>query len=84
MIEYKAYMLKSGYDEELIDDHFIAHAIETKRKDLLQNRKRKKQRKVEKYHMMTNYEPTFPDIRKAFSKFRNIFEEDEELQEIFL
>ena len=32
---------------------------------------------------MTNYEPTFPDIRKAFSKFRNIFEEDEELQEIF-
>ena len=21
MIEYKAYMLKSGYDEELIDDH---------------------------------------------------------------
>ena len=33
--------------------------------------------------MVTNYEPTFPDIRKAFSKFRNIFEEDEELQEIF-
>ena len=76
-------MLKSGYDEELIDDHFITHAIKTKRKDLLQNRKRKKQRKIEKYHMVTNYEPTFPDIRKAFSKFRNIFEEDEELQEIF-
>ena len=84
MIEYKAYMLKSGYDEELIVDRFITHAIRTKRKDLLQNRKRKKQRKVEKYRMVTNYEPTFPDIRKAFSKFRNIFEEDEELQEIFL
>ena len=83
MIEYKAYMLKSGYDEELIDDRFITHAIKTKRKDLLQNRKRKKQRKVEKYRMVTNYEPTFPDIRKAFSKFRNIFEEDEELQEVF-
>ena len=77
-------MLKSGYDEELTDDRFITHAIKTKRKDLLQNRKRKKQRKVEKYRMVTNYEPTFPDIRKAFSKVRNIFEEDEELQEIFL
>ena len=73
MIEYKAYMLTSGYDEELIDDRFITHAIKTKRKDLLQNRKRKKQRQVEKYRMVTNYEPTFPDIRKAFSKFRNIF-----------
>ena len=83
MIEYKAYMLKSGYDEELIDDCFITHAIETKRKDLLQNRKRKKPRKVEKYRMVTNYEPTFPDIRKGFSKFRNIFEEDKGLQEIF-
>ena len=51
-------MLKSGYDEELIDDRFITHAIKTKRKDLLQNRKRKKQRKVEKYRMVTNYEPS--------------------------
>ena len=83
MIEYKAYMLKSCYNEELVDDHFITLAIETKRKDLLQNKKRKKQRKVEKYRMVTNYEPTFPDIRKAFSKCRDIFEEDEELQEIF-
>ena len=33
--------------------------------------------------MVTNYELTFPDNRKVFSKFRNIFEEDEELQEIF-
>ena len=37
MIGYKAYMLKSGYDEELIDDHFITHAIEAKRKGLLEN-----------------------------------------------
>ena len=33
--------------------------------------------------MVTNYEPIFPDIQKAFPKFRYIFEEDEELQEIF-
>ena len=66
IIEYKVYMLKSGCDEELIDDHFITHTIKTKRKDLLQNRKRKKQRKVEKYCIVTNYEPTLTDIRKAF------------------
>ena len=34
--------------------------------------------------MVTNYEAIFPDFRKAFSKFRDIFEEDKELQEIFL
>ena len=38
-------MLTSGYDEELIDDRFITHAIKTKRKDLLQNRKARSKEK---------------------------------------
>ena len=33
--------------------------------------------------MVTEYEPTFPDIRKAFRKFKHITEDDEELKEIF-
>ena len=33
--------------------------------------------------MVTDYEPTFPDIRKAFKKFKHIIEDDEELKEIF-
>ena len=33
--------------------------------------------------MVTYYEPTFPDIRKAFRKFKHIIEDDEELKEIF-
>ena len=33
--------------------------------------------------MVTDYEPTFPDIRKDFRKFKHIIEDDEELKEIF-
>ena len=84
MIDYKAYLMKSGYEEELVDEKFSSHVVTTKRKDLLRNKKRKKQRnKITKYRMVTDYEPTFPDIRKAFRKFKHIIEDDEELNEIF-
>ena len=33
--------------------------------------------------MVTDYKPTFADIRKAFRKFKHIIEDDEELKEIF-
>ena len=84
MIDYKAYLMKSGYEEELVDEKFSSHVVTTKRKDLLRNKKMKKQRnEITKYGMVTNYEPTFPDIRKAFRKFKHIIEDDEELKEVF-
>ena len=84
MIDYKAYLMKSGYEEELVDEKFSSHVVTTKRKDLLGNKKRKKQRnEITKYRMVTDYEPTFPDIRKAFRKFKHIIEDDEEFKEIF-
>ena len=33
--------------------------------------------------MVTDYEPTFPDIRKACRKFKHIIKDYEELKEIF-
>ena len=84
MIDHKAYLMKSGYEEELVDEKFSSHVVITKRKDLLWNKKRKKQRnKITKYRMVTGYEPTFLDIRKALRKFKHIIEDDEELKEIF-
>ena len=51
---------------------------------ILKNKKKKKQRnETTKHCMVTDYEPTFPDIRKAFKKVKHIIENDEELKEIF-
>ena len=33
--------MKSGYEEELVDEEFSSHVVTTKRKDLLRNKKRK-------------------------------------------
>ena len=35
MIDYNAYLMKSGYEEELVDEKFSSHVVTTKRKDLL-------------------------------------------------
>ena len=40
--EYKRYLLKSGYSEELIDEKFINFAVKVKRKEVLEKKKRKK------------------------------------------
>ena len=41
MIDYKAYLMKFGYEEELVDEKFSSHVVTTKRKDLLRYKKRK-------------------------------------------
>ena len=33
--------------------------------------------------MVVDYEPTFPDVRVAFRKFRSIIEDDDELKKVF-
>ena len=35
-----------------------------------------------KYRFVTDFEPSFPDIRKGFQKFEQIIKEDEVLKEI--
>ena len=38
---------------------------------------------MHKYRFVTEFEPSFPDIRKGFQKFEHIIKEDEILKEIF-
>ena len=38
---------------------------------------------MKKYCFVTNFEPTFPDIKTGFKKFKHIIEDDEELKKIF-
>ena len=50
---------------------------------MLEKKKRKKYVQIEKYRMVTDFEPTFPDIRKAIKRFGHIIENDKELKEVF-
>ena len=57
--------MKSGYEEELVDEKFSSHIVTRKRKDLLRNKKKKKQpNEITKYYMVTDYEPTFRTLGK--------------------
>ena len=38
---------------------------------------------MKKYRFVKNFEPTFPDIKTGFKKFKHIIEDDEELKKIF-
>ena len=65
--ECKAYLLKSGYPEENNNKKFIDFAMKKKRSKILKNEdKNKRKRSINKYRFVTDYEPSFPDIRKAF------------------
>ena len=80
LIEYKAYLMKSGYEEEYIDKIFVTSDLLRPSGERI-NKERSKQ--IRKYRMVVDYEPTFSDIHTAFRKFRSIMEEDEELKVIF-
>ena len=41
MIDYKAYLMKSGYEEELVDEIFSSHVVTTKGKIYLETKRRK-------------------------------------------
>ena len=84
LIEYKAYLIKSGYDEKNVDKKLINFAVRYKRKNILENKiKKKRKSPMKKYHFVTNFEPTFPDIKTGLKKFKQIIEDDEELKKIF-
>ena len=38
---------------------------------------------MKKYCFVTNFEPTFPDIKTGLKKFKHIIDDDEELRKIF-
>ena len=84
LVEYKAYLLKSGYNEQNINEKFINLAVKKKRSHILKDNEQKKQQKTfQKYRFVTEYEPSFPDIRKAFRKFDHILKNDEKMKKFF-
>ena len=46
LVEYKAYILKSGYNEQNINEKFINLAMKKKRSHILKDNRKKKQQKL--------------------------------------
>ena len=61
LIQYEAFLLKSGYDEDLIDKKFINYAIKNKRKNILKRNHERKGRKKE----IRKYRFVKPGFHKA-------------------
>ena len=70
LFKYKAYLLHSGYDSEMIDKRFVKVA-KMKRKETLKTRTKPKL-KGRKYSFVTTWNPGLRDIRKALHKFTNV------------
>ena len=67
-----------------VDKKLINFAVRYIRKDILENKIKKKIKSpMKKYRFVTNFEPTFPDIKTRFKKFKHIIEDDEKRKEIF-
>ena len=82
LVQYKAYLLNSANKEEDIDRQFIDFAIKNERKKkLLQDNCNtdKKKPPMTKYRFTTDFEPSFPAFRKAFTKLKNTIKDDDEL-----
>ena len=45
--------------------------------------KRNNKKTFQKYRFVTEYEPSFPDIRKAFRKFDHMLKNDEKMKKVF-
>ena len=57
--------------------------MKKKRSHILKDNGKKKQQKTfQKYRFVTEYETSFPDIRKAFRKFDHILKNDEKMEKV--
>ena len=84
LIQYKAYLMPSGYDEEAIDKQFIKVA-KMKRKETLESKPRKNRfrPKQRKYNFVTTWDTMFPDIGRVIRKFVPLLAENEECNKLF-
>ena len=72
------------YDEQNINEKFINLAMKKKRSRIRKDKGKKKQQETfQKYHFVTEYEPSFPDIRKVFWKFDHILKDDKKMKKSF-
>ena len=82
MINYKAYLLNSGYEARHIDRSFIKVA-KMKRNRILRPKRAMCNQRAKKLNFVMTFGPSFPDIAKVIGKFSNILSDDEECKKVF-
>ena len=86
LVEYKGYLLDSGYNSQQTDKQFLKVA-QIPRKKLLKGRQSKKQNRQEdrdmKINFVVSHDPTFPDIGKTINRHDHILEDDEQCGRLF-
>ena len=82
MINYKTYLLNSGYEARHIDRSFTKVA-EMKRNTTLRPKRAMCNQRAKKLNFVTTFDPSFPNIAKAIRKFSNILSDDEECKKVF-
>ena len=81
VIEYKAYLLQSGYKNDDIDQQFVK-GMKMERRNLLTRKKDKKsQQNIIRF--ITPYEPSFPDVYTIMNKHARFIKNDPILQKVF-
>ena len=81
LVEYKAYLLKSGHDSRSIDNAFLKRAS-TKREDLLNKEKDRIETSSKKF-FVTDYEPSFPSVYTVWRKNEHLLKNDPNLRKAF-
>ena len=79
LVKYKAYMLQSGYNSDIVDKHFIKLA-KLKRKA---SKRKLESTRSSKINFIISWDSMFPDINKALRKFQHILEDDEQCKQLF-
>ena len=86
LVEYKGYLLDSGYNSQQTYKQFLKVA-RIPRKKLLKGRQSKKQNRQEdrdmKINFVVSHDPTFPDMRKTINRHYHILEGDEQCSRLF-
>ena len=81
LVEYKAYLIKSGHDKKKIDKAFIKRAT-MKRADVL-NRERRTRSVTNKTLFVVDFEPSFPDVYTVWRKHEHLLRDDSVLKTVF-
>ena len=82
MINYKAYLLNSGYEARHINRSFIKVA-KMKRNTILRPKRAMCNQGAKKFNSVMTFDPSFRDIAKAIRKFSNMLSDDEECKKGF-
>ena len=77
MINYKAYLLYSGYEARHVDRSFVK-VEKMKRNTTLRPKRAMCNQGAKKLNVVMTFDPSFPDIAKAIRKLSNILSYDEE------